>query len=117
MTQKKRTDPMSMANQPALQTSSGLIWLVVGAVFAALSLVPLGLLIFAGSGRSRGVAIGVAALVLCCFALIVIARLTRPRGPGRLRFMAIGLLAMAGIALGGIWLCAFIEGTAILPAR
>ena len=42
-----RLDPTKMVNQPALRTSSGLSWIIVGGLFAAVSLVPLGLLVFA----------------------------------------------------------------------
>lgn len=104
-----KRDPMKMANQPALQASSGRIWLVVGAIFAASSLLPLALLIFAGSGKSTGVATVVAGLVILCFVLIVVARLVVKPGPIRLRWMAAGLLSMAAIALIGMWICAEIE--------
>ncbi len=33
-------DPTRMANQPALRTSSGAVWLIVAAIFTAVSLVP-----------------------------------------------------------------------------
>lgn len=104
-----RRDPMKMANQPALQTSTGLIWLVVGGIFAVLSLVPLWLLIFAGDGRSRPVAIPVALAIVVCYVLMVVARLIQPQGPRRLKLMAAAMLTMAGIALLGIWVCAVME--------
>ena len=104
-----KNDPMKMANQPSLQTSSGRIWLVVGVIFAVLSLIPLALLIFVGSGKSTIVAIVVACLVILCYSLIVVARIAAPPGPIRLRWMAVGLLGMAAIALIGLWICAEIE--------
>ncbi len=104
-------DPTKMVNQPALQTSSGVIWLVVGAIFAALSLIPLGFLIFAG-GESKVVAIAIALAIIVCYGLIVVARVVHPQGPQRLKLMAAAMLTMAGIALIGIWVCAVIEGAA-----
>lgn len=102
-------DPTRMADQPALRTSSGRVWLVMGGLFAAASLIPLGLLIFAGDGRSRGVAIPVAVAVVLLFAAMVLARLLLPGGPIRLRTMAGCMLAMAAVALLGVWACALIE--------
>jgi len=102
-------DPTKMVNQPALQTSSGRIWIVMGGLFAAVSLVPLALLIFQGNGRSRGVAILVAVLILTCYALLLAARFAVRRGPKRLRVMAASMLAMAAVALSGVWICALIE--------
>ncbi|WP_416442479.1 hypothetical protein AB3K78_08880 [Leucobacter sp. HNU] len=102
-------DPTRMANQPALQTSSGRIWLVMGALFLVLALVPFGLLIFAGSGRSRGLAIVVASTIALVYAIMIVIRLASSPGPRRLRGLAGGMLALAGIALIGIWSCAVIE--------
>lgn len=102
-------DPTRMVNQPALRTSSGRVWLVMGGLFAAVSLLPLGLLIFAGDGRSRGVAIPVAVAVVLLFAAIVVARLVLPGGPVRLRTMAACMITMAAVALLGVWVCGLIE--------
>ena len=107
---ERRPDPTRMAEQPALQTSSGLVWLVVGALFAAVSLVPLGALILVSPGRSLPVAVTTAALVVLLYGLMIAVRLATPRGPRRLRRMAACLLAMAGFALLGIWICALVEG-------
>lgn len=103
-------DPTKMANQPALRTSSGRVWIVVGALFAAASLVPFGLLIFAGDGRSRPIATVAAVLVVVLYALLLVCRFTLRPGPGRLRAMAACMLTMAGVALVGIWICAVVEG-------
>ncbi|MBN9612697.1 MAG: hypothetical protein J0H64_04410 [Actinobacteria bacterium] len=104
-----RRDPTRVLNQAALQTSSGRIWIVMGGLFALISLVPLSLLIFAGNGWSRGVAIPVAVTVIVLFAAIVLARFVLRPGPLRLRVMAACMLAMAAVALGGVLACAIIE--------
>lgn len=106
---RRRLDPTRMADQPALRTSTGRAWIVMGGLFAAVSLVPFMLLIFAGSGRSRGLAIAVAVLMLILYALLVSARFLLRSGPVRLRTMAVCMLTMAAVALGGAWLCALIE--------
>lgn len=103
-----RPDPTKMTNQPALQTSSGLIWVVMGGLFAILSLVPLVMLIVSG-GASRPVAITAAALVVLLYALLVVLRVAIPPGPRRLRWLAVCMLTMALAALLGVWLCALIE--------
>lgn len=102
-------DPTRMANQPALQTSSGRIWLVMGGLFLLLALVPFGLLIFGGSGKSRGLATVIAITIALVYAIMIVIRLASPPGPRRLRGLAGGMLALAGIALIGIWSCAILE--------
>ncbi len=105
-------DPTKMANQAALQTSSGLVWVVVGTLFAVVSLVPLAALIFVSPGPSLPVAIATGILIIVLYALMLGARLRIPRGPRRLRFMAVYMLSMAGIALLGVLICALVEGAA-----
>ncbi len=107
----ERPDPTKMKNQPALQTSSGLIWVVMGGLFAILSLVPLVMLIVS-AGASRPVALTAAVLVVLLYALLVVLRLTIPTGPRRLRWLAVCMLTMALVALLGVWLCALIENQA-----
>lgn len=105
---RARPDPTKMKNQPALQTSSGLIWVVMGGLFAILSLIPLVLLIVS-AGPSQPVAIAAAALVVLLYALLVVLRLTIPSGPRRLRWLAVCMLTMALVALLGVWLSALLE--------
>lgn len=111
--EQPKTDPTKMANQPALQTSSGRIWLVVGGIFAVVSLVPFVFLIFAGSGRSTVVAIAVVVAMIVCFGIMVLARVVQRPGPRRLKLMATAMLTMAGIALVGMWICAVIEAAIV----
>jgi hypothetical protein len=92
------TDPTRQRNQPALTTSSGLIWLVVGGLMAAISF---GVLALLGAWPT---AIVIAALYL---GMIVVRLLV---GPGRVRLglLAAGMLAIAVIALGVV----IVEGLA-----
>ncbi|QBE48600.1 hypothetical protein [Leucobacter triazinivorans] len=103
-----RPDPTKMANQPALQTSSGLIWVVMGGLFAILSLVPFTMLTVS-AGPSQPVALTAGALVVLLYALLLVLRFAIPPGPRRLRWLAACMLTMALVALLGVWLCALIE--------
>ena len=90
------TDPTRLRDQPALIQSSGLIWLVVGGIFAAIAfgvlevLVPL---------PPPGVALVAAVLVVAVYAGMWLVRFTVPPGRRRLGLMAGGMLAMAAVAL------------------
>lgn len=102
-------DPTKMVNQPALRTSHGTVWVIMGGLFAAASLIPFGLLIFVTSGRSQPIAIVAAVLVIALYALLLVLRVAMAHGPKRLRALAACMLTMAAVALIGIWLCALIE--------
>lgn len=102
-------DPTKMANQPALRTSSGLIWVVFGGLFAAAAMIPLGLLAFGSDGRSQGAAIPTAALILVLYGALLVVRFAVRQGPRRLRAMAVCMLSMAAVALVGVWSCLMIE--------
>lgn len=108
-----RPDPTKMANQPALQRSRGMIWIVMGGLFLIISLVPLGALTFAGTGRSAGVAIVAALVIIVLYAALLGARFGIGRQRLRLRVMAGCMLAMAAVALIGLWVSALIEGTPV----
>src|SRR5690606_22044195 len=69
-----RTDPTKMMNQPALQTSSGRIWLVMGGLFMVVSLIPLGALAFIRQGPSAPLAMVVGVGVIGLYAAMVGAR-------------------------------------------
>lgn len=109
-----RLDPTRMANQPALRTSSGLIWVIMGALFGVAALVSFGLLILNPEARSRGLAIGAVVLIVLLYAALLVSRFAIRPGPRRLRVMAACMLSMAGLSLLGIWVCALIEAA---PAR
>lgn len=97
-----------MINQPALQTSSGLIWVVMSGLLALASLVPLVMLIAAG-GASLPIAWVTAIAVVVVYGAIVVLRFAIPRGPRRLWWLAACTLMMAAIALVGVWASAIVE--------
>lgn len=97
-------DPTLVSNQPSLRTSSGAIWLIVAALFAASSLVPL-ITIVANGGPAAGVALVTATLVVGLLVAMVVLRLTVRDGPPRLRALAGCFLGMALIALLGMVIC------------
>jgi len=108
-----RRDPTRMANQPALRTSAGRIWIVVGGLFAAICLVPLALLAVVDPRRSAPVAWITAIIIIVLYAATVASRwLVHDREP-RLRIMAALMLAMAAVALIGLMVCATIEWSAV----
>jgi hypothetical protein len=82
-------DPTRQRDQPALTTSSGLIWLVVGGIMAAISG---GVLIALGAWPA---AVVIAALYLG----MLLVRFAAPPGRVRLGLLAVLTLAIAGIAL------------------
>lgn len=88
-------DPTKMANQPALRTSSGAVWLVVGALLTAICLVVLVPLIPIGTPAPL---VGAVLIVLLFVAMIVVRLAVRPQTT-RLRALA-GLFG--GIALVGL---------------
>lgn len=89
-------DPTRLRNQPALTTSTGLVWLIVGGLLAATGiaiLVPmleLGLPILAATGI---------VLLAGLYAVMWVARVTTHPGRVRLAIMAITMLAIAAVAL------------------
>lgn len=88
-------DPTRVRNQPALTTSTGTVWLIVGGLFAAISLVTLILLI---ELPPPGVALTAAIAVGALYLAMVATRLLATRH--RLRLLAAEMLLMAAVALG-----------------
>lgn len=94
-------DPTRIRSQPALTTSSGRIWLVVGGIFAAISLV---VLIPMTPMPPPGVALTAACLVVALYAAMIVTRLIVDRQRLRLGLLAIWMLTMAAVALGAtLW--------------
>src|SRR5690554_1682536 len=89
-----RPDPTKMKNQPALQTSNGLIWLVMGGLFALVALVPFVLIAVNRAGGQQSLAIVVIVAVLSLYVAMWVVRFTTQIGPLRLRAMAGCMLAM-----------------------
>ena len=85
-----------MRDQPALTQSSGLIWLVVGGIFAAIAF---GVLVVLGPLPPPGVALVAAVLVAALYAGMWLVRFIVPPGRRRLGMLAGGMLAIAAVAL------------------
>lgn len=104
-------DPTRVTNQPALTVSTGREWLLVGALFALVSLVPLVSLIFISPGRSFPYAVTTAVVVVLCYLWMLVERFTQPPGRRRLRMLATAMITMAALGLVGVALCAVVEAS------
>ena len=100
-------DPTLVTSQPALRTSSGTVWLVVAALFAVMSLVPL-VAIAVDGGPAESIALVTATLVVGLLLAMLVIRWAVREGPPRLRALAGCFLAMALIALVGMVICVMI---------
>lgn len=101
-------DPTMMRNQPALRTSYGGVWLVVGAVLAAVCCAVLALQVLR---NDPVLAIGSAAAVLVLYAAMVVERVT-VRLPARLVVMALTFAAIPVWTVG--WLLAFVTEASLV---
>ena len=93
---EKDRDPTRLTNQPALTTSSGRSWLIVGGILAVIAvavLVPMLTL------SLPGVALAGILTIALLYAGMVIVRLVTSPGRLRLGLLAGGMLAMAFVAL------------------
>ena len=90
------TDPTRMRDQPALTQSSGLIWLIVGGIFTAIAL---GVLVPLTQLPPPGVALVAAIVVAALYAGMWLVRVVVGPGRRRLALMAVGMLAIAAVAL------------------
>jgi hypothetical protein len=91
------TDPTRMRDQPALTQSSGLIWLVVGGIFAAIALFVLIALV---QLPPPGVALVAAIIVAAAYAGMWLVRFVVAPGRRRLTSLMIGMLLIAAVSLG-----------------
>jgi hypothetical protein len=94
---------MRQRDQPALTTSSGLIWLVVGGLLAATALA---VLIPMTGLPPRGVALGAVIAIVVLYAGMVAVRLGVRPGRRRLGLLAAGMIAIAAIALAAVLIVA-----------
>lgn len=101
-------DPTKMLNQPALRTSDGRIWLIVGALFLIATLVPLVALI-AKQGASMQLAVIIAIGAIGLYLAMIVTRIVTKPGVKRLRTLATFFLAMAALSLFGLLACWFLE--------
>lgn len=96
-------DPTRIRNQPSLTTSSGRIWLTVGAVFA---LITIAVLVPMMGMQPPGVALVGICTIVALYAAMVIARLLVRNQRLRLAIMAGCMLVMALTALACTYLIA-----------
>ena len=97
-------DPTRIRNQPALTTSSGRIWLIVGGLFTAISfavLLPMTAL------EPRGVALTAVIADVVLYAGMLVARFAITPGRRRLGLMAVAMLAIAVVSLAAVYVVAF----------
>jgi len=100
------TDPTKIRNQPALTTSTGAIWLIVGGIFALISI---GVLVPLVTRQPAGLAMGgIVAIVVLYLAMAVI-RLRVQRLRLRLGLLATCMLVMAAVALASVLIISTIE--------
>ena len=97
-------DPTRISNQPALTTSSGRIWLIVGGLFTAISL---GVLLPMTGLEPRGVALAAAIADVVLYGGMLVARFTVRPGRLRLGLMAAAMLAIAAVSLVATYIVAF----------
>jgi hypothetical protein len=93
---RNRPDPTRQRNQPALTTSSGLIWLVMGGV---LTVVSLGVLVPLATFPPTGVALAASIAVGVLYVGMLGVRSAVRGGPTRLRWLAGLMIAIAAVAL------------------
>ncbi len=91
-----RRDSTRMSNQPALRTSRGAIWLVVGGILAAIALTEFILLL--GGATTVLPVVGIVVVGVLYLAMIV-STLAIPASPVRLRVLAGLMIAIAVVAL------------------
>lgn len=95
MARSERRDPTRIGDQPALRTSSGAVWLIVG---GALAVVCIGLLLGLNSLQPPVGLIG-AGIVLLLYVFMLAAVLAIPRTRARLLTLAALMIAIATTAL------------------
>ncbi|MGV8851346.1 MAG: hypothetical protein ACOH1M_02115 [Rhodoglobus sp.] len=92
-------DSTRLRNQPSLTTASGNSWLIIGALFAGISLAVLGLLV---SLPPPGLAIATISVILGLYLFMVIVRFSVHPRKRRLRLLAACLLLIAAAGLGTV---------------
>lgn len=97
-------DPTRIRNQPALTTSSGRIWLIVGGLFTVIAL---GVLIPMTALEPRGVALTAIVADVVLYLGMVAARFAARPGRRRLGLMAVAMLAIAVVSLVAVYIVAF----------
>lgn len=99
-------DPTLVRNQPALTTSTGRSWLIVGALFTVISLA---VLVPMTALPPSGVALTAAIVDVVLYLAMLAARFTVAPGRRRLGLMAAALLAIAAVSLVAALIVAFAQ--------
>lgn len=102
-------DPTRMRNQPALTTSSGRIWIVVGAITTVLIA---GVMVALWLRLDSTLALVIAILSVALFALMVVVRFSVHRLRQRLVILAVIFAVEVGAGLIGAFVIAFGQGPA-----
>lgn len=92
-------DPTRVRDQPALTTSTGAIWLIVGGLFAAVSL---GVLIPMSALPGGTVAAVAAIVIVLIYVGMIVVQFAISPGRRRLGLHATGMLLIAAVALGTV---------------
>lgn len=92
----RAADPTLVRNQPALTTSTGLAWIIVGGILCVTAIAILAPLIGLGP---PGVAVGGIAALAAIYLVMVIVRFQVGAGRFRLAAMAICMIAIAVVGL------------------
>ena len=100
---EEEPDPTKVTNQPALTTSTGRIWLIMGGLFTLIAAIVLFFLI---PLSPHGLAAITLAVVVLLYAAMVITQLLTRRGRARLGVLAALMLSIAAVALVSILIIA-----------
>ncbi|RFA23398.1 hypothetical protein [Subtercola boreus] len=101
-------DPTRVTSQPALTTSTGRIWLIVGGLFAAISAA---VLFFLLPFTPHGLAAVALIVIVLLYASMVITQLVTRRGRPRLGILAALMILMAVTALAAVLVLAASQTT------
>ncbi|MFB7251581.1 hypothetical protein [Microbacterium sp. NPDC056234] len=115
-TRRRHTEDETLVrNQPALRTSDGTVWVVVAGMFAIACAVPL-IMILADPAGAAGVAWATLVSIVLLYGGLLAARVLIGDRTRRLRVLAVLMLAMAAIALAGLFTCVMIAWAAVPTA-
>lgn len=108
-------DETLVRNQPALRTSDGTVWVIVAGAFSIACAVPL-IMILANPGGAAAAAWTTIVLIVLLYAGLLAARFLIDDLTRRLRMLAVLMLAMAVVALIGLFTCVMIAWSAVPTA-
>ena len=109
-------DETLVRNQPALRTSDGTVWVIVAGAFAIACAVPL-VMVLSNPGGAAAAAWTTVVLIVLLYAALLAARFLIEDRTRRLRMLAVLMLAMALVALIGLFTCVMIAWSAVPTAE